>query len=68
MIAGSGWFAKTAVDRLGKMSDELESDFLQPSQMYLWNASGQHKARASSGNPRPKPATNENLPESSAVN
>ena len=66
LMVGAGWYSKTAVDRLGQMSDELQSDFMQPSEVYLRSVSGRQKAPASAANPRPTPVGKENLVESSA--
>ena len=38
LITGAGWFSKCSVDRLGEMAEELQSDFLQPSPVYLRNS------------------------------
>ena len=44
LIAGAGWLSKHSVDRLGEMVDELQSDFLHPSPVYLSNTLRQQVA------------------------
>ena len=68
LMVGAGWYSKTAVDRLGEMSDEIQRDFMRPSQPYLVGVFRRQNASASAANPRPNPAIKENLVESSAQN
>jgi len=68
LMVGAGWHFQTAVERLGEMSDEIQRDFMQPSQPYLLGVSRRQNASASAANPRPNTAIKENLVESSAQN
>ena len=68
LMVGAGWHFQTAVERLGQMSDELQSDFMRPSLVFLRSASARQEAPDSAANPRPNPAIKENLVESSAQN
>jgi hypothetical protein len=68
LMVGAGWHFQTAVERLGQMSDELQSDFMQPSQVFIQIASRRQKTPVSATNPRPTPVSKDNLLESSAQN
>jgi hypothetical protein len=66
LMVGAGWYSKTALDRLGQMSDELQSDFMQPSQVFIQIASRRQNAPVSATNTRSKPEIKENMVENSA--
>ena len=40
LLLGGGWGTKRVVDRIGDTQDELASDMLHPSDVYLWYVNG----------------------------
>ena len=62
LIAGAGWFSMNAVDRLGQMAEELQSEFLQPSPVYLMRTSFGQRAHPGSTTTGPQ-VSKQNLPD-----
>jgi hypothetical protein len=54
LIASAGWAARTTLDKIDQVHDDMMADFLKPSGAYLWNLAHQKQTPAASPIPSPQ--------------